>query len=292
MIKGSYTALITPFDAEGNLDEQAFEKIITHQIQAGTHGIVPCGTTGESPTISHNEHNQIIKLAIEIAGGNCQVMAGTGSNSTREAISMTQEAQEAGANSALLVVPYYNKPTQEGLYLHYKKIHDNTDIPIILYNVPGRTITALSNDTIARLANDCERIVGVKDATAELERPQDLIPKINGEFFQLSGEDDSAVEFNRRGGTGCISVTANIVPDLCSKMQSLCLNGNFDEADKIQKSLVELNDAMFCETNPIPVKYAAHLMGLCSEYIRLPLTVPSDAAKAKIKTALQNLDLI
>lgn len=285
---GSLTALITPFN-RGAIDEDAFARLVDWQIENGTHGLVPVGTTGESPTLNHEEHNHITELCVKFAKGRVPVMAGTGSNATGEAIMMTQFAERAGADGALLAAPYYNKPTQEGLYQHYKAIHDATDIPLVVYNIPGRSVVDISDETLLRLA-ELPRIVGVKDATGDLERPKALQGLDN--FIQLSGEDDTAVDFNRLGGVGCISVTANIAPKLCSEMQSLCLEGKFDEADAINAKLAPLHAAMFAEVSPQPVKYAAELLGFGDGSLRLPLIDATDATKQQVKAAMEALDLI
>lgn len=290
MFKGSYTALITPFKG-GKIDEKAFARFIEWQIEQGVHGLVPSGTTGESPTLNHNEHNQVISICVDIAKGRVPVMAGTGSNATHEAISMTQHAQKAGADAALIVVPYYNKPTPAGLYQHFKAIHDETDIPIFLYNVPGRTVVNMSDDLVAKLA-ELPRIVGIKDATGDLSRPKYLAAKAGRDFIQFSGEDDSAVVFNREGGQGVISVTANIAPKLVAQVQKATLDGDWEKAEEIQDKLMPLHAIMFCETSPGPVKYAASLLGHCSEEMRLPLVPPGDENKAKIKAVLESLGLL
>jgi 4-hydroxy-tetrahydrodipicolinate synthase len=291
-IYGSITALITPFKNSGTeIDKKAFEKIIERQIIAGTHGLVPCGTTGESPTLSHSEHNAVIKLCAEINNKRAKIIAGTGSNSTVEAIDLTLTATDYGADAALLVVPYYNKPSQEGLYLHFKAIHDATNIPIILYNVPGRTVVSLHNDTIARLA-ELPRINGIKDATADLSKIKELKNKVKDDFILLSGEDDLAVEFNKLGGVGCISVTANIIPDVLATVQNLCLKGNYKQAEEKIAQVQDINKIMFIESNPIPIKYASFLMGLCNSDIRLPLTLPELKNREKIEAVLKKHGLI
>ncbi len=290
MFKGSYTALITPFK-DGEVDWPAYEKLVEWQIEQGTDGLVPCGTTGESPTLTHDEHNQVIERCVEVAGGRVKVMAGTGSNSTSEAVMMTRHAQEAGADAALVMTPYYNKPTQEGLYQHFKKIHDESDIPIILYNIPGRSVVDIKDETLARLI-ELPRIKGIKDATSDLQRPLSLGKMLDGvrdDFSQLSGEDATAIDFNKNGGIGCISVTANILPKLCAEQQKLSLSSDFDQAFAIQDRLMPVHDAMFCETSPGPVKYAANLLGLCSGELRLPLVPPSGSSKTAIKSALEKI---
>lgn len=289
-IQGLYTALITPFK-DGKVDEKAFQAFVAWQIAEGVDGIVPCGTTGESPTLGHAEHMRVVELAVEAAGGKVRVMAGTGSNNTAEAIEFTQHAAKAGAHSALVVAPYYNKPTQEGLYRHYKAVAECSELPIIIYNIPGRSVINLTDETLARLA-EVKNIAGVKDATGDLARVSTLRHLVGDRLALLSGEDMTAVGFNAQGGVGCISVTANVAPKACADIQHLCLQGKYTEALAIQDRLVPLHQALFCETNPIPVKYAAHLMGKCSDEIRLPLTEPSDAAQKRVREAMQALSLL
>ncbi len=285
-ISGLYTALITPF-ADGRVDEHAFTRFIEWQIAEGVDGIVPCGTTGESPTLSHDEHQRVVELAVQAANGRVRVMAGSGSNSTAEAVAFTRHAQQTGADSALVVAPYYNKPTQEGLYQHFKTVAEATDLPVIIYNIPGRSVVNLSDETLARLA-EIPNIAGVKDATGDLARVASLRQLTGERLALLSGEDITAVGFNAMGGAGCISVTANIAPRACAEVQRLCLAGRFVEAQDRQDALVALHQAMFCETNPIPVKYAASLMGHCSTEIRLPLGLPSEPARQRIREALSS----
>ena len=293
MFKGSNVALITPFKNNG-LDEDAYIKLIHFHIDNGTSGLVPAGTTGESPTLSHKEHQRVIDLCIKESGGRIPVIAGTGSNSTEEAISLTTHAEKVGANGALIVTPYYNKPTQEGLYQHYKAINDNCGIPIIIYNIPGRSVIDMSVDTMARLF-ELKNIVGVKDATGDLDRVDQQLSKMGKEFIQLTGNDDNAFEFNKRGGIGTISVTANIAPKLCSDFQKLSVSDNqndVNEAEKLDKILQPVHRAMFIESNPSPVKYAAKLMKLCDDSVRLPLVKTSESAKPMIKKALETAKLI
>lgn len=292
MFSGAITALITPFN-NGKIDEDAYVKFINRQIDAGIHGLVPSGTTGESPTLTHDEHKNVFELCTQVAKGRVPVIAGAGSNSTAEAITMSQNAQKAGCDALLIVTPYYNKPTQEGLYQHFKAISDSTDLPIIIYNIPGRSVIDLKDENIARLA-ELKNIVGIKDATGDLARVSSLRQHLKNkeDFAIISGEDATVLGFNAQGGVGCISVTSNIVPDLVAKVQNLWNEGNFKEALVLHEKLMPLHDAMFCETSPAPVKYAANLMGLCSDEIRLPLVLPSDESKLKIKTALKNLNLI
>ena len=293
MFKGSNVALITPFK-NNVLDEEAYIKLIHFHIDNGTSGLVPAGTTGESPTLSHKEHQKVIDLCIKESEGRIPVIAGTGSNSTDEAISLSTHAEKAGANGVLIVTPYYNKPTQEGLYQHYKAINDNCGIPILIYNIPGRSVIDMSVDTMARLF-ELKNIVGVKDATGDLDRVDQQLSKMGKEFIQLTGNDDNAFEFNKRGGVGAISVTANIAPKLCSNFQKLSISDNqndISEAEKLDKILQPVHSAMFIESNPSPVKYAAKLMNLCDDAVRLPLVKTSEIAKPTIKKALETAKLI
>ena len=293
MFKGSNLALITPFK-NNVLDEEAYIKLIHFHIYNGTSGLVPAGTTGESPTLSHKEHQKVIDLCIKESEGRIPVIAGTGSNSTDEAISLSTHAEKAGANGVLIVTPYYNKPTQEGLYQHYKAINDNCGIPILIYNIPGRSVIDMSVDTMARLF-ELKNIVGVKDATGDLNRVDQQLTKMGKEFIQLTGNDDNAFEFNKRGGVGAISVTANIAPKLCSDFQKLSISDNqndISEAEKLDKILQPVHSAMFIESNPSPVKYAAKLMSLCDDAVRLPLVKTSEIAKPTIKKALETAKLI
>ncbi|MDA9793692.1 4-hydroxy-tetrahydrodipicolinate synthase [Candidatus Pelagibacter sp.] len=293
MFKGSNVALITPFK-NNSLDEEAYIKLIHFHIDNGTSGLVPAGTTGESPTLSHEEHQRVIDLCIKESNGKIPVIAGTGSNSTEEAISLTSHAEKAGANGALIVTPYYNKPTQEGLYQHYKAINDKCGIPIIIYNIPGRSVIDMSVDTMARLF-ELKNIVGVKDATGDLDRVNQQLSKMGREFIQLTGNDDNALEFNKRGGIGTISVTANIAPKLCADFQKLSVSKKEDEinkAEKLDKILQPVHSAMFVESNPSPVKYAAKLMNLCDDAVRLPLVRTSETAKPIIQKALKSAKLI
>jgi 4-hydroxy-tetrahydrodipicolinate synthase len=287
--QGSITALITPFK-NGALDETAFQHFIDWQINQGSHGLVPCGTTGESPTLTHDEHKRVVELCIEAAGRRVPVIAGTGSNSTAEAVALTRHAHEAGADGALVVTPYYNKPTQEGLYLHFKAVNDSADIPIIIYNIPGRSVVDMSVETMARLAK-LSNIVGVKDATANMARVSQQRAAIGSDFIQLSGEDATALGFMAHGGQGCISVTANVAPALCSEFQLACLGGNFKRALELQDQLMPLHDALFVESNPGPVKYAAEKLGLCSSETRLPLAPLTPNSKAKVDDALAKVGL-
>ncbi|MDC0235715.1 4-hydroxy-tetrahydrodipicolinate synthase [Candidatus Pelagibacter sp.] len=293
MFKGSNVALITPFK-NNSLDEEAYIKLIHFHMDNGTSGLVPAGTTGESPTLNHDEHQRVIDLCINESNGKIPVIAGTGSNSTEEAISLTSHAEKAGANGALIVTPYYNKPTQEGLYQHYKAINDKCGIPIIVYNIPGRSVIDMSVDTMARLF-ELKNIVGVKDATGDLDRVDQQLSKMGKEFIQMTGNDENAFEFNKRGGVGAISVTANIAPKLCSDFQKLSVSKNENdliEAKKLDNILQPVHDAMFVESNPSPVKFGAKLMNLCDDEVRLPLVKVTDGAKTIIKKALESAKLI
>ena len=293
MFKGSNVALVTPF--KGNsLDEETYIKIINFHLENGTNGLVPAGTTGESPTLSHREHEKVIELCIQEAKGKIPVIAGTGSNSTTEAISLTEHAEKAGADGALIVTPYYNKPTQEGLYQHYKAINDKCGIPIIIYNIPGRSVIDMTVDTMARLF-ELKNIVGVKDATGDLNRVDETFKKIGNEFIQLTGEDGLAYEYNKRGGVGCISVTANIAPKMCSDMQKFSKSQDKDEqkkAEEIDIKLQPVHKSLFIESNPSPVKYAASLLGMCKPTVRLPLVEIKEETKKKVSDALKAAKLL
>jgi 4-hydroxy-tetrahydrodipicolinate synthase len=287
--RGSITALITPFK-NGEIDAKAFQRLVEWQIDQGTHGLVPVGTTGESPTLSHEEHKRVIELCIQAAAGRVPVIAGTGSNCTSEAVALTRHAKEAGADGVLVVTPYYNKPTQEGLYLHFKAINDAANIPIVIYNIPGRSIVDMSVETMARLCR-LSNIIGVKDATANMARVSQQRAALGTGFIQLSGEDATALGFMAHGGNGCISVTANIAPALCSEFQLACLGANFKRALELQDQLMPLHDALFVESNPGPVKYAAEKLGLCSGQTRLPLAPLAASSKAKVDAALAKVGL-
>ncbi|MEA2756181.1 MAG: 4-hydroxy-tetrahydrodipicolinate synthase [Aliidongia sp.] len=287
---GSYTALVTPF-RQGAVDERALQELVAWQIAEGTEGLVPCGTTGESPTLSHAEHKRVVELTIEVAKGKAVVMAGAGSNSTAEAIDFTQHAQNAGADAVLIVCPYYNRPTQEGLFQHYKAIHDTSDIPIVIYNIPGRASVDMSIETMARLAK-LPRIVGVKDASGDLARPLRTRLAIGPEFSQLSGDDITTVAFLAQGGDGCISVTSNIAPRLCADLHEAWRARNFAAVQQLNERLAPVHDAMFCESSPAPVKYAASLMGKCLPEIRGPLVEASPAARERVALALRQAGLI
>ncbi len=290
MFKGCLTALITPFRA-GAVDEKAFQSFVDWQIKEGIHGLVPCGTTGESPTLSHKEHERVTELCVEVAKGRVPVIAGTGSNSTEEAIGFARHAEKAGADAQLVVTPYYNKPTQEGLYRHFKAIHDACALPIIIYNIPPRSVVDMTVETMARLAK-LPRIVGVKDATNDLTRPLRTKLAIGGKFSLLSGEDGTALAFLAGSGHGCISVTSNVAPRLCAGMHEAWQKGNVKRAQELNESLMPLHLALFAETSPAPVKYAASLLGLCSADVRLPLCEIQDTTKAKVRDALAHLGLL
>jgi len=293
MFKGSNVALVTPFK-NNKLDEETYIKLIHFHIENGTNGLVPAGTTGESPTLNHQEHEKVIELCVKESNGRLPVFAGTGSNSTEEAISLTKHAEKIGANGALIVTPYYNKPTQEGLYQHYKAINDSCGIPIIIYNIPGRSVIDMSVETMSRLY-ELKNIVGVKDATGDLNRVDQTLKKLGKDFLQLTGNDDNALEFNKRGGKGAISVTANIAPKLCSDFQRMSISKTHEdikEAEMLDKILQPIHHAMFVESNPSPVKYAAKLLNLCNDNVRLPLVKVTDSTKEIVKKALQSARLI
>ncbi|MDR3523221.1 MAG: 4-hydroxy-tetrahydrodipicolinate synthase [Acetobacteraceae bacterium] len=291
MYKGSLVALITPMTASGELDEDAFARFVEWQIQEGTKGIIPVGTTGESPTLSHDEHKRVVEIAVKVSAGRIPVMAGAGSNSTSEAIDLTRHAKLAGADSALVVTPYYNKPTQEGLFLHYQAIANAVDLPVFIYNIPGRSVVDMSVETMARLSK-LRNIIGVKDATANLTRPLHTTAACGPDFIQLSGEDHTALAFLAAGGHGCISVTANIAPRLCSQMHAAWQTGHIAEAMAIQARLVSLHDAMFCETSPGPVKFAASLLGHTVDHCRLPLAPIAESTKLRVQAAMVSAGLL
>jgi len=294
MFKGSIVALITPFN-NNELDEDRYISLIHHHIKNGTSGIVPAGTTGESPTLCHEEHKRVIELCVKESQGKIPIIAGTGSNSTDEAISLTKYAEKIGADAALVVTPYYNKPTQEGLYQHFKSINDNCSIPIIIYNIPPRSVVDMSVDTMARLF-ELKNIVGVKDATGDLDRVDQQKKKMGPDFIQLSGEDGTALEFNLRGGIGCISVTANIAPKLCSEFQEASLSKNnsnlLAKAKQINDKLMPLHKSLFIESSPSPVKYAASLLNLSTDDVRLPLVKITEKTKNAVKSAMVHANLI
>ena len=293
MFKGSNVALVTPFKND-KLDDETYIKLIHFHIKNGTNGLVPAGTTGESPTLSHVEHERVIELCVKESKGKLPVFAGTGSNSTEEAISLTTHAEKIGANGALIVTPYYNKPTQEGLYQHYKAINDKCGIPIIIYNIPGRSVIDMSVDTMAKLY-ELKNIIGVKDATGDLNRVEETLRKMGKDFVQLTGNDDNALEFNKRGGVGAISVTANIAPKLCSEFQKFSvINDEISQSEsvKLNNILQPIHHSMFIESNPSPVKYAAKLLGLCEDDVRLPMVKVTNSSKEIVKKALKSAKLI
>tara|TARA_B100000945_G_C20413526_1_gene613917 strand:+ start:1432 stop:2316 length:885 start_codon:yes stop_codon:yes gene_type:complete len=294
MFKGSIVALVTPFK-NNKMDEDKYISLIHHHIKNGTKGIVPAGTTGESPTLNHDEHKKVIEIAVKECKGKIPVIAGAGSNSTEEAVELSQHAEKSGSDALLIVTPYYNKPTQEGLYQHYKSINDKVGIPIIIYNIPPRSVIDMSVDTMARLF-ELKNIVGVKDATADLSRVDKQLKKMGPEFIQLSGEDATALEFNMRGGVGCISVTANVAAKLCSDFQEASLSKNnsnlMSKAKQINEKLMPLHKALFIESNPSPVKYGLSLLGLCSDEVRLPLVKITEKTKKEVQKALKFANLL
>jgi 4-hydroxy-tetrahydrodipicolinate synthase len=291
MFYGSMPALITPF-RDGAIDEDAFASFVAWQLDEGTHGLVPVGTTGESPTLSHDEHKRVVALCVEVANKRVPVIAGAGSNNTVESIDLARHAQDVGADAVLAVCPYYNRPTQEGLYLHYKALAEAIDIPVFIYNVPGRTVTDISVETIARLNADFPNIVGLKDATANLMRVSLQRAVCGDDFIQVSGEDGTALAFNAHGGRGCISVTANVAPKLCAQFQDATLSGDFAKALDIQDKLIPLHQALFLETSPAPVKYACSLLGKCTSEIRLPLAPVSEGVQAQVRAAMSHAGLL
>ena len=290
MFKGSMPALITPF-TNGKVDAKAFQEFVEWQIAEGSHGLVPCGTTGESPTLSHDEHKRVVELCIEAAAGRVPVIAGAGSNSTSEAIDLARHAKSAGADGVLVVAPYYNKPSQEGLFQHYKAINDAVEIPIIVYNIPPRSVVDIQPATMARIAA-LANVVGVKDATNDLARPLREKNLIGPDWCMLSGEDGTAVAYLAQGGVGCISVTANVAPKLCSMMHEAWQQGAMDRVRQLNERLMPLHDAIFCEPSPAPAKYGASLLGKVSPDVRLPLVAATEVARDRMKKAMQALDLI
>lgn len=290
MLKGSFVALITPFK-DGKVDEKAFQDFVEWQIAEGTHGLVPCGTTGESPTLTHDEHNRVVELCVEVARRRVPVIAGAGSNSTQEAISLAKHAKAAGADATLVVTPYYNKPSQEGMYRHYKAIHDAVDIPMIIYNIPGRSIVDMTVETMARLA-ELPNVVGVKDATNDLQRPTRTKLACGEDFVQLSGEDGTSLGYLAQGGVGCISVTANVAPKLCSMMQEAWMQNAVQTAQSINEKLMPLHEAMFCEPSPAPAKFGASLLGKATPEVRLPLVEATPAAQDRVRNAMASAGLL
>ena len=290
-LQGQLTALITPMRADGSLDEKGFADFVEWQIAEGIDGLVPVGTTGESPTLSHAEHKRVVEICVEVARGRVPVIAGAGSNSTAEAIDFAQHAKKAGADATLVVTPYYNKPTQEGMFLHFTAIADAVDLPLIIYNIPPRSVVDMTPETMGRLAAH-KNIVGVKDATANLARPLHQRATCGADFIQLSGEDHTALAFNAAGGHGCISVTSNIAPRLCAEMQKAWREGRVCEAMQIQDRLVPVHDALFCETSPGPVKYAASLLGKATAFCRLPLAPVAESTRVRVEAAMRGAGLL
>jgi 4-hydroxy-tetrahydrodipicolinate synthase len=290
MFQGSITALVTPFK-NGGIDEQAYQDFVNWQIEEGSDGLVPVGTTGESPTLSHAEHRRVVELCVEAAGRRVPVIAGAGSNNTAEAVELVQFAEKVGADGALVVTPYYNKPTQEGLYAHYKALNDCAGIPIIIYNIPGRSVVDMSVDTMARLG-ELDNIVGVKDATADIARTSRQRARLGSDFIQLSGEDSTALAVMAHGGHGCISVTANVAPALCAEFQGACRSGDYKKALTFQDRLMPLHEALFVETNPAPVKFAASVLGRMAEDVRLPLVKVSERTRELVRAAMVSAGLI
>ncbi|MFS8038112.1 4-hydroxy-tetrahydrodipicolinate synthase [Xanthobacter sp. AM11] len=288
--RGSFTALVTPF-RDGALDEKAFRAFVDWQIAEGTHGLVPVGTTGESPTLTHEEHNRVVEWTVDQAAGRVPVIAGAGSNNTAEAVALAEHAQKAGASALLVVTPYYNKPTQEGLYRHFKAVSDAVDLPIFIYNIPSRSVIDMSVETMARLF-ELKNIAGVKDATANLARVSLQRQVLGTDFIQLSGEDATALGFMAHGGHGCISVASNVAPRLCADFQNACLAGDFKAALAIQDKLMPLHTALFVETNPAPTKYALSLLGKMSEEARLPMVPVSETTRAVVRSAMVHAGLI
>ena len=290
MFKGSIVALVTPF-RDGKVDEQAYQSLVEWQIAEGTHGLVPCGTTGESPTLDHGEHRAVVESCIKTAAGRVPVIAGTGSNSTEEAVSLSRHAKQAGADGCLVVTPYYNKPTQEGLYQHFKAVHDAADLPIILYNIPGRSVVNMSVETMARLAA-LPNIIGVKDATGDLSRIPSQRAAMGPDFIQLSGDDATALAVAAMGGHGCISVTANVAPRLCAEFQNACMAGDYAGALAIQDKLMPLHETLFVETSPAPVKYALGLIDRCANELRLPMVPVSGETEKLVAAAMRAVGVL
>lgn len=291
MFRGVFTAIVTPFTTDENVDEPTLRNLIDFNLANGVTGIVPCGTTGESPTLSHEEHDRVVKLTVEHVNGRAPVIAGTGSNSTREAISLSQHAQQAGANALLLVTPYYNKPTQEGMYRHFRAIAESVNIPCILYNIKGRTAVNLETDTLVRLMDDCSNIVGVKEASGDINQMRDVIARRREGFCVLSGDDNLTVPLIKEGGDGVISVASNFIPAQMSRLVKLALEGNFADAEALEKELAPLFAVEFVETNPIPIKYMLSLQGMCQEIYRLPMCELRPASKEKVKAVLAEIGL-
>lgn len=292
MFKGSLTALVTPFTSGGALDEKGLERLVNWQIEEGSHGLVPVGTTGESPTLTHEEHKRVVSQCVAITNRRVPIIAGAGSNNTVEAIDFAQHAQQAGADAVLVVTPYYNKPSQEGLYQHFKAVNDAIDLPIIIYNIPPRSVVDMSVETMQRLFDDCANIVGVKDATASVTRVSDQRLAMGDKFIQLSGEDGSAIGYMAHGGHGCISVASNVAPALCAQFQEACLAGDYATALTLQDKLYPLHCALFVEPNPAPSKYALSLLNMCGEELRLPMVPASEATRARVRSAMEHAGLL
>lgn len=290
MLKGSIPALVTPFTDNGEVDYDGFEKFVDWQVKQGSHGLVPVGTTGESPTLSHEEHQKVVELCVKTAAGRVPVIAGAGSNNTREAISLIQHAEKVGADAALVVTPYYNKPSQAGLYAHFKALHDESSLPIVIYNIPGRSVVDMTTATMAELF-ELPRIIGLKDATGDLDRAASQRAAMGPDFIQLSGEDATALAFMAMGGHGCISVTANVAPKLCAEFQEACMAGDFKKALSLQDRLLGLHRCMFMEPSPAPAKFALSLLGVCNEHVRMPLLPVTDTARAFIASTINELEL-
>ncbi len=288
---GSYTALITPF-RDGQVDEAAFRKLVDWQIENGTNGLVPVGTTGESPTLSHQEHDRVIEICIEQAAGRVPIIAGAGSNSTAEAVRLAKHAAGAGADAVLIVSPYYNKPTQEGLYCHFAAVAEAIDVPVIIYDIPGRSIVSVNDATVARLVKDFENIGGIKDATSNVARPPKLVTMFGNGFAQLSGEDATTLPYLAAGGHGAISVTSNIAPRQVADMHNAWRAGDVATAQEINRRLLPVHEAMFCEASPGPVKYAAELLGICGAQTRLPLCEIAQSSKQQVEDALRSAGLL
>jgi 4-hydroxy-tetrahydrodipicolinate synthase len=290
MLKGSIPALVTPFTDDGEVDYDGFEKFVDWQVKQGSHGLVPVGTTGESPTLSHEEHQKVVELCVKTANGRVPVVAGAGSNNTREAISLIQHAEKVGADAALVVTPYYNKPSQAGLYAHFKALHDESNLPIVIYNIPGRSVVDMTTATMAELF-ELPRIIGLKDATGDLDRAASQRAAMGPDFIQLSGEDATALGFMAMGGHGCISVTANVAPKLCAEFQNACMAGDYKAALALQDRLLALHRCMFMEPSPAPAKFALSLLGVCKEHVRMPILPVTDTARAFIASTINELEL-
>jgi 4-hydroxy-tetrahydrodipicolinate synthase len=292
MFRGLYTAIVTPFTVNENVDEQALKKLIDFNLAGGVDGIVPCGTTGESPTLTHDEHDRVIELTIEHVNGRAKVLAGTGSNSTREAVRLSKHARRSGADALLLVTPYYNKPTQEGMYRHFREIAESVSIPSIIYNIKGRTGVNLETDTLVRLMTDCTNIVGVKEASGDLNQMKDVIARKTKEFSVLSGDDNMTLPLIKAGGDGVISVASNIIPDRMARLVKLALEGKMAEAEAVEKELAPLFGVEFVETNPIPIKYMLSLKGMCNEVYRLPICELRPPSKEKVQAVMKQMGLL